>query len=153
MKPRIALGIAGFVFAVGLGISGMTDPRKVIGFLDVTGKWDPSLAFVMMGAIGVHALAAWWARRRLRPVLAASFKLPTLRRVDGRLLAGAALFGAGWGAAGFCPGPALVSLAGLSTGSLVFCSAMVLGAAAFRWLPALHLHSIRRWTREAPGDG
>lgn len=153
MKPRVVSLAAGFVFAIGLGISGMTDPRKVIAFLDVTGAWDPSLAFVMMGAIGVHAIAAWWARHRARPILAASFTLPPRQRIDGRLLAGAALFGLGWGAAGFCPGPAIVAVAGLSTAALVFCGAMIVGVAFHRWLPALHLGARRAISTEVRGDG
>lgn len=153
MKQRIVALTAGLVFAIGLGVSGMTDPRKVIAFLDVTGAWDPSLAFVMIGAIGVHALAAWWARRRARPVLADSFTLPGQRRIDRRLLAGAALFGAGWGAAGFCPGPAIVSLAGFSTSALLFFVAMVSGVALFRWFPALHLRVMRGSPRLPRSDG
>ena len=131
----------------------MTDPRKVIAFLDVTGAWDPSLAFVMMGAVGVHAIAAFWARGRARPVLAASFTLPLQQRVDGRLLAGAALFGAGWGASGFCPGPAIVALAGLSAGALVFVGAMVAGVALFRWLPARLPGMTRAFSSEVLRDG
>ena len=153
MRQRIVALLAGFVFAIGLGISGMTDPRKVIAFLDVTGTWDPSLALVMMGAIGVHAVAARWARGRARPVLAGTFTLPAQKRVDGRLLAGAALFGAGWGAAGFCPGPAIVALAGLSTAALVFFGAMVVGVALYRWLPVLRPAVTRRLSREVRIDG
>ena len=153
MKQRIVALLAGFVFAIGLGIAGMTDPRKVIAFLDVTGAWDPSLAFVMIGAIGVHAIAARLARGRARPVLADTFTLPAQQRIDRRLLAGAALFGAGWGAAGFCPGPAIVSLAGLSSNALAFVFAMVFGVALCRWLPALHLRVMRGFPRQLRSDG
>ncbi len=120
--------IAGVIFAIGLGVSGMTDPGKVIAFLDVAGAWDPSLAFVMAGAIGVHFV---FARRALvRPVTlsGAPIALPTKVGIDGRLLLGSALFGVGWGAAGFCPGPALVSaVGGLGLTALVFVGAMVAG--------------------------
>jgi uncharacterized membrane protein YedE/YeeE len=152
MRQRIVALIAGFVFAIGLGISGMTDPRKVIAFLDVTGAWDPSLALVMMSAIGVHAVAARWARGRARPILADSFALPVRRSIDGRLILGAALFGAGWGTAGFCPGPAIVALAGLSAGAFVFSGAMIVGIALYRWFPAIYLCATGERPREVPSD-
>ena len=110
----------------------MTDPAKVLGFLDVTGHWDPSLAFVMGGAIGVHFLVARWAKRARQPILGGRFDLPTQERVDAPLLAGAALFGAGWGAAGYCPGPALVGVASLAPTTLVFVAAMLAGMAGYR---------------------
>ena len=109
--------LAGVIFAIGLCLSGMTQPGKVIAFLDVTGDWDPSLAFVMMGAIGVHV---FFARRR--PAVAAKV-LP----VTPRLLIGSALFGIGWGLGGYCPGPALVSLVALAPVTLAFVAAMVVG--------------------------
>ena len=104
--------VAGLIFALGLGISGMTLPQKVIGFLDVTGAWDYSLAFVMGGAVVVYGIAYQLVRRMEKPRYAAKFHLPTSRKIDWRLLLGAMLFGAGWGLGGFCPGPALVSLPG-----------------------------------------
>jgi uncharacterized membrane protein YedE/YeeE len=120
--------VTGALFAVGLGISGMTQPAKVIAFLDVFGAWDPSLAFVMVGAIGVHLLANLWTRRpEAQPVFAERFNVPTNRKIDGRLLAGAALFGLGWGAAGFCPGPAVVSSVTLASTTLIFVGAMLSG--------------------------
>ena len=131
MKQKLVSFVAGVVFAVGLGISGMTNPAKVIGFLDVTGAWDPSLALVMAGAIGVHLVFAQWSKKAERPLWAEAFVLPKRADVDGRLIAGAALFGLGWGTAGYCPGPALVSLVGLTTGALVFCASMVAGIAVF----------------------
>ena len=136
MKQKLITFFAGIVFAVGLGISGMTNPAKVIGFLDVTGAWDPSLAFVMGGAIGIHVLVAQWAKKAQRPLWADAFVLPTRADIDGRLLAGAALFGLGWGTAGYCPGPALVSLVGLTTGALTFCASMIAGIAAFHGFAA-----------------
>jgi uncharacterized membrane protein YedE/YeeE len=120
--------VSGVLFAVGLGLSGMTQPSKVIAFLDVFGAWDPSLAFVMLGAIAVHiTVARRAARPAARPLLAARFMLPTSTQIDGRLVTGAALFGLGWGAAGFCPGPALVSLVSLSWTTLLFVAAMLVG--------------------------
>lgn len=102
--------LSGFVFSVGLGVAGMTQPGKIVGFLNVTGRWDASLVMVMVGAIGVHLLAYRLIRRRQAPVLEPAFSLPSSDRIDGRLLLGAAVFGLGWGLAGYCPGPALVSL-------------------------------------------
>jgi uncharacterized membrane protein YedE/YeeE len=127
---------AGLVFAIGLAFSGMTQPSKVIAFLDVFGAWDPSLAFVMGGAIAVHALFAWRANpsRARAPRLAARFAVPEARGVDGRLLAGAALFGVGWGIAGYCPGPAVVSIVTLAPETLGFVGAMVAGMMAYALL-------------------
>lgn len=123
----LALAAAtGALFAVGLVISGMTDPAKVRGFLDVTGAWDPSLAFVMMGAIGVHAPLAYFIAKRRAPVLAPAFA-PLAKVVDARLVVGAAIFGAGWGIAGYCPGPAIVSLIGGPLVGLAFVVAMAVG--------------------------
>ena len=123
--------VSGVVFAIGLGLSGMTQPAKVVGFLDVTGDWDPSLAFVMMGAIAVHMLFALRAKAGGVPVLADHYDLPTKRGLDPKLLIGAALFGAGWGVSGFCPGPAVVSLVALKTGTLAFVGAMLAGMGLF----------------------
>ena len=116
----------GALFSLGLAMSGMTDPAKVIGFLDVTGEWDPTLLFVMAGAVMVFGIA-WRVSRRLRaPVLAPGFpELP--ERIDRRLLLGALLFGAGWGLAGYCPGPALASLGAGAAGSAPFVLAMIAG--------------------------
>jgi len=98
---------SGMVFALGLGISGMTRPVKVIGFLDFFGAWDASLAFVMIGAIAVYFAAYHWSRKMSSPLLAADFSLPKRSDLDAKLILGAAIFGAGWGLGGFCPGPAL----------------------------------------------
>lgn len=127
MKQYISAGIAGIIFAVGLGLSGMTDANKVLNFLDVAGDWDPSLAFVMVGAIGVHALIWRFIKRLDTPLFTPVFSLPTLTTVQPPLAIGAGLFGMGWGLAGYCPGPALVSLASMSNDALVFCSAMLIG--------------------------
>jgi uncharacterized protein len=117
---------SGALFSLGLAMSGMTDPAKVVGFLDVTGAWDPTLLFVMAGAVLVFGIA-WRASRRLRaPVLAPRFS-ELAERIDRRLISGALLFGAGWGIAGYCPGPALASLGAGAAGSAAFVIAMVAG--------------------------
>ena len=126
--------VAGLLFAVGLGVGGMTQPAKVFGFLDVAGKWDPSLAFVMLGAIAVHATAMRGILGRRTPLFAVRFALPTRRDVDARLVAGAALFGAGWGLVGYCPGPAVTALGGGVPTAAIFVPAMVAGMWVFHAL-------------------
>jgi hypothetical protein len=122
---------AGLVFGVGLILSGMTDPGKVKGFLDVAGNWDPSLAFVMGGAILVGFFAFRRAGRRGRTFLGGALHLPNRRDVDLRLLGGSIVFGVGWGLAGFCPGPALVSFASGVDQAAVFVAAMLGGMLAY----------------------
>jgi uncharacterized membrane protein YedE/YeeE len=123
----LAAFAAGLVFGIGLIVSGMTDPGKVIGFLDVAGRWDPSLAFVMGGAILVGYFSFAAAGKRGRTFLGGAMQLPTRRDIDARLVAGSAVFGIGWGLAGFCPGPALVALgAGIDQAAL-FVGAMLAG--------------------------
>jgi uncharacterized membrane protein YedE/YeeE len=126
-KQAVVAGASGLLFGLGLLVSGMTDPKKVIGFLDVFGAWDPSLVWVMVGAIGVHALAYRIIRRRRAPLFDSSFRLPTRRDLDARLLLGAAIFGVGWGLSGYCPGPSLVALPSLGAGVLVFVAALAIG--------------------------
>ena len=119
--------LAGLVFGIGLIVSGMADPAKVLGFLDLAGAWDPSLAFVMAGAILVGVLAFYVAGRRARTFLGGELKLPTARQIDRRLVLGSLTFGIGWGLAGFCPGPALVAFgAGIDQAAL-FVGAMLAG--------------------------
>jgi uncharacterized membrane protein YedE/YeeE len=118
---------AGILFGVGLGISGMARPSKVLAFLDVTGAWDPSLAFVMIGAIGVHAVAVFIAKRRARPFGSAAFHWSERTAIDAPLIAGALLFGIGWGLGGICPGPALLGAASGNTAAGVFVVAMIAG--------------------------
>jgi uncharacterized membrane protein YedE/YeeE len=118
---------AGLVFGAGLVVSGMTRPEKVLGFLDVFGRWDASLMFVMLGAIGVHFVAYRWIRGRSAPMFAAKFVVPTRRDLDAKLLIGAAIFGAGWGLGGYCPGPGIVSLPGGGASAAVFVIAMLAG--------------------------
>ncbi|MCX5744371.1 MAG: hypothetical protein NT062_17920 [Proteobacteria bacterium] len=125
----------GALFALGLLISGMADPAKVIGFLDLGGgAWDPTLAFVMGGAILVHAPLARLIRARRAPLLGRRFHEPPRSRVDRRIVVGAAIFGIGWGLSGYCPGPALVGAAALATPALAFVGAMLVGIAAARYL-------------------
>lgn len=126
--------LAGLIFGIGLLISGMTNPAKVIGFLDLAGHWDPSLAFVMAGAIAVAAVGFKFARTRTRSLLGLPMNLPTARHIDRRLIVGSLLFGIGWGLAGVCPGPALVLLgSGIGKGA-VFVIAMLVGMGLFEWL-------------------
>jgi hypothetical protein len=130
MKKLAVSFLAGLLFAVGLAVSGMTQPAKVIGFLDLTGRWDASLAFVMAGAVGLNIVLFRFILARRAPVLDDRFHLPSARGVDARLLGGAALFGVGWGIAGYCPGPAVVSAAGGHLGPVLFVLAMLAGVAA-----------------------
>lgn len=123
----IAAFLAGGLFGVGLLISGMTDTRKVIGWLDIFGDWDPTLAFVMGGAIIPMAIAWQIAARRSAPALGGSFPTPPEPRLGRNLVVGSVLFGAGWGLAGLCPGPAIASITWGGTGGAVFLVAMILG--------------------------
>ena len=123
--------LAGLVFGLGLIVSGMANPAKVLGFLDLAGAWDPSLALVMAGAIVVGVVAFFAARQRTVSLLGAEMKLPNARQIDRRLVGGSLLFGIGWGVAGFCPGPALVAL-GMGEGkALAFVAAMLAGMGLF----------------------
>jgi uncharacterized membrane protein YedE/YeeE len=121
---NLALGL---LFGVGLVISGMADPAKVLNFLDLFGAWDPSLAFVMGGAVIVAFVGYRLVLTRDRPIIGGSFHLPTRNDIDARVIAGPAIFGIGWGLGGFCPGPALTALGLGATGTLVFLPAMILG--------------------------
>ena len=132
MKNQLAAFFCGLLFAAGLGISGMTDANKVFAFLNITGDWDPSLAFVMVGAIGVHLVSYRLITKRPSPVLSSEFILPKQETIDRPLVVGAGIFGIGWGLAGFCPGPAVVSIAGLSIKPIVFTISMVIGMGLFR---------------------
>jgi uncharacterized protein len=123
----LASFICGLIFGWGLLISGMTQPEKVLGFLDIFGRWDPTMGFVMAGALAVSALGFLFAKRRVAPVFAAQSLWPTRTDIDRRLVAGAVLFGAGWGMVGLCPGPALENLATLSPRVIVFVVAMAAG--------------------------
>jgi len=135
--------IAGLLFGLGLLISGMADPAKVQNFLDVFGTWDPSLAFVMGGAVATAFIGYRLVFRRAAPVLAPAFALPVGDAADARLLIGAGLFGIGWGLTGFCPGPAVVSVPLLAMGTLVFVPAMVAGIALARVMRRSHADSAQ----------
>ena len=131
MRTVVALA-SGLLFGLGLATSGMLDPARVLGFLDFAGAWDPSLAFVLGGAVFVSMAGTRLAGRMPRPALAAKFDIPASRRIDGRLIAGSALFGIGWGLAGFCPGPALATVPFGIPKALIFVAAMLAGMWCFR---------------------
>ncbi len=126
MKP-LAGYITGLLFGVGLVLGGMTDPARILGFLDIAGHWDPTLAFVMFGAVTVTWLGYRWLFRSAKPWLAASFHLPATSVIDRRLVIGALLFGVGWGLAGYCPGPALVSIWNGAAGLYLLLAGMIFG--------------------------
>jgi len=155
MRGMIAFG-CGLVFALGLGLGGMTQPAKIIGFLDVAGHWDPSLVFVLVGAVGTAMLAYRWIRRQRHPVLDVRFQIPPTRGIDTRLVLGSTLFGVGWGISGFCPGPALVSLVSGHPVAIGFVGAMLAGVALFDLTPlgspAGLFHARRAIVGAAPQD-
>ena len=133
MKLVTAL-LAGLLFGIGLVVSGLANPAKVLNFLDVAGSWDPSLVFVMAAAVIVTGAGYRTARFWGAPVFEANFQLPISAAIDGRLLAGAAVFGAGWGLGGFCPGPALVALTQGGASTIAFVAAMLTGMWAARFV-------------------
>ena len=139
---RLSEFIVGLLFGWGLLISGMTDPGKVIGFLDLTGSWDPSLAMVMGGAIAVGFFAFGTAKKRTSNFLGGALHLPTSSDIDKRLILGALLFGAGWGLAGFCPGPGIVSMAAGQSKAAVFVVAMLAGMVMFEWMDRLGRRTV-----------
>lgn len=126
--------ISGLIFGLGLILSGMANPAKVLGFLDLAGSWDPSLALVMAGAIAVAFIGFFFAKRRSRSLLGSKMQLPKYADVDRRLVGGSLLFGIGWGIAGFCPGPVLVALGMGEMKAAAFVAAMVVGMAIFEFL-------------------
>jgi uncharacterized membrane protein YedE/YeeE len=132
VKGVVSAIVAGALFAIGLAVSGMTDPAKVTAFLDVTGAWDPSLAFVMAAAIAVHLPLVRLARQRKAPLFDTKFHWPTNHGIDARLILGSAIFGVGWGLSGYCPGPALTSLVAGLPPLLAFVGAMLVGLLATR---------------------
>ena len=127
MRALVAALFSGALFGAGLAWSGMTNPARVLGFLDVTGDWDPTLMLVMVGALAVSVPLFPLVLRQPRPLLAALFSLPSRQDLDGRLMGGAALFGVGWGLAGLCPGPAIAGLITGAPGILLFVAAMLAG--------------------------
>lgn len=133
MKVKVGAFLGGLVFGIGLAISGMTQPAKIVGFFDFAGNWDPSLGFVMVGALLVYtpiyrAVVKQWDR----PIWASSFSLPTRKDIDWRLVSGSALFGVGWGLGGYCPGPAFTSVGARSHEALIFGAAMLVGVGAYQ---------------------
>lgn len=136
--------LAGLVFGLGLIVSGMANPAKVLGFLDLGGSWDPSLAFVMVGAVAVAAVAFTFARERKQSLLGADMKLSTSRDIDRRLVLGSILFGVGWGIAGFCPGPGLVALGMGEVKALAFVIAMLAGMGIFELLERRKMARLQR---------
>jgi hypothetical protein len=127
---------AGLLFGLGLAISQMVNPKKILDFLDVTGNWDPSLALVMAGAVGVTMLAFRFVVKRKQPIFDSEFHLPRLTKVDRRLLVGSGVFGLGWGIGGYCPGPGIAALSAGSVEALVFVAGMALGSLLYRRLAA-----------------
>jgi len=126
--------IAGALFGIGLALSGLTDPRIVQGFLDVSGAFDPTLVFVLGGALGVTVIAFRFVLRLPKPLFDSDFRVPTAQRIDRNLIVGAAIFGIGWGLAGYCPGPVLVGLAAGRPEALYFVPAMLVGGLLAQWL-------------------
>ena len=142
MTTLITAFITGLIFGIGLIVAGMANPAKVLAFLDLAGNWDPSLAFVMGGAVAVGLVAFVFANRRARSWLGLAMQLPTARHIDKRLVGGSVLFGVGWGLAGICPGPALVLLgAGVGKG-VVFVASMLAGMSLFAM--------IEQWRNQTP---
>jgi len=133
--------LAGLAFGIGLIVSQMASPAKVLGFLDLAGHWDPSLALVMVGAIAIAVVGYALIGRRPTTLLGTPILLPTTRVIDARLVGGAALFGVGWGLAGFCPGPALVALGAGYAKASVFVAAMIAGMLAFEWIERIRFAS------------
>ena len=143
MQILIALG-TGLLFGIGLILSGMTDPAKVVGFLDLAGNWDPSLAFVMGGAVVVATIGFRFARRRDTALLGVPMRLPSGSTIDRRLIMGGVTFGVGWGLGGFCPGPALASLLSGGMKPIIFVVAMLVGMALFELVEMLPRARMKR---------
>ena len=135
MPQVFAALLAGTLFGIGLTVSQMINPEKVLSFLDFFGAWDPSLALVMLGAVGVSAVVFRLALKQPRPVFATAFQVPSRSDVDNRLIAGGVIFGLGWGLVGWCPGPAIASLALVQVESFIFLAAMIAGMLLYRLLP------------------
>ena len=127
MMNKIFSLLSGFIFGLGLTVSSMTNPAKVIGFLDITDNWDPSLMFVMIGAIAISAPLFSLLRNKTKPLFVLNFEIPTIKNINKQLILGASIFGIGWGMVGFCPGPAIASLAMLKPVSIIFVLSMASG--------------------------
>ena len=135
MMNKIFSLLSGLIFGLGLTLSSMTNPAKVIGFLDITGNWDPSLMFVMIGAIVVSAPIFYLLRNKTKPLFELNFEIPTVKNLDKQLILGSSLFGIGWGIVGFCPGPAISSLFLLNPLSILFVISMIVGFYSSRIIP------------------
>lgn len=133
MKQNFLALASGILFGVGLSLSQMINPNKVLGFLDIAGQWDPSLAFVMLGALVIAAPAFRWILKRRKPLFADVFHLPKKTFIDRQLVCGATIFGIGWGMTGYCPGPAVASMGLLTAEAFVMVGAIYLGFFAYRW--------------------
>jgi uncharacterized protein len=133
MRQLIAAGLSGVLFGLGLTISGMIDPAKVLGFLDIAGDWDPSLLLVLGGAVVTATIGFRLVQRRSAPLFAKRFHLPSPAAIDAKLILGATLFGVGWGLVGLCPGPAMAALLADGWQVALFAAAMLLGMVGFRW--------------------
>ncbi|MAF95787.1 MAG: hypothetical protein CMM60_08550 [Rhodospirillaceae bacterium] len=144
MRALVSAAVSGLLFGIGLALSGMLNPAKVIGFLDFAGNWDPSLAFVMGGGVAVAAIAFPFVLKRPQPVCEASFQMPTQKDVDPALIIGGGIFGVGWGMAGLCPGPAFSSLSFLRWESMVLFAAMIAGMVIFRFTRKISGLQIQR---------
>lgn len=154
MKQKLGAFLGGAVFGIGLAVSGMTQPAKVVGFFDFTSRWDPSLAFVMLGALLVYMPGyAWITRRWQRPLWAPVFTLPTRKDIDWRLIGGASLFGLGWGLSGYCPGPALTSVGAQSPQALISGSAIIVGVGLYQLVTRLLSPSAPASQTGATTDG
>jgi len=143
-RTTLAAGVAGFVFGIGLIVSGMFNPAKVLAFLDLAGLWDPSLALVMAGAVAIAAIAFAIAGRREQTLLGEPLKLSSARNIDLRLVLGSLTFGVGWGLVGLCPGPALVALGTGELKAVLFAVSMLAGMLVFEWL--------EHWRQSAPAE-
>lgn len=143
MKPTLTAFVSGLLFGIGLILAGMANPAKVLGFLDIAGAWDPSLALVMVGAIAVGSIAFAIAAKRDSSWLALTMHLPTAKHLDKRLVLGSLAFGAGWGMAGICPGPALVLVGAANSKGVVFTVAMLAGMALFELIEIVRLRHAK----------
>lgn len=144
--------LSGVIFGFGLALSGMMDPTRVRGFLDIAGKFDPSLGLVLAGALAVSGLGYALSRRTPRPLLDEAYHLPARHDIDGKLLLGAAIFGAGWGMAGFCPGPAIASLSLGLAQAFVFTSMMLAGILLHDWFARAKAQGLARSRTSTPQD-
>ncbi len=133
MKKNISTFVVGFIFAIGLGLSGMTQPKKVLGFLDLFGSFDPSLIFVMAGAIAIHFVAYKIIRKKKSPLLQSEWLVPTKKDITPALVIGSFIFGVGWALGGYCPGPAITSLASFELRPVLFVFSMITGMLLFKW--------------------